>query len=359
MKIWLDAPDPKSVIFLNKIAEKFNQIGAKILFTTRMHREIPRLLQLWNIKANIVGSHGKTLKEKLIVSAERILNLIPLVEKFSPDCAISFSSPECARVAFGLAIPHITLSDSPHAEAVSRLTVPLSRYLFSPWVIPKKAWTKYGIQKSNIYQYKGLDVVAWIKNFKPNEKVLDELGLDTNKKLVVIRALEVYAAYVMDYKKDPTVRIVRGILHNAFENIQIVVLPRYESQIIEFKKEFANLPVKVAEEPVDAQSLIYYADLHICSGGTMAQEGALLGTPTISSFPIRYKIYYLEYLAKKKLLFKPKDINEVITLAKRILKKSDLIKRRLKERAKKELRKMEDPAEFTAKKVTELLFRSS
>ena len=351
MKVWLDAPDPKSVIFLNKIAEKFKQIGVEVLFTTRMHREIPRLLQLWGIKANIVGFHGKTLKEKLIASAKRILDLIPLVEKFSPDCAISFSSPECARVAFGLAIPHITLSDSPHAEAVSRLTIPLSRYLFSPWVIPKKAWTKYGIQQNSIYQYKGLDVVAWIRNFKPNEKVMDELGLDINKKIVVIRALEVYAAYVMNHKKDPTVCIVRGILHSTFKNTQIVVLPRYESQIAEFKKEFANLPVKIVEEPIDAQSLIYYADLLVCSGGTMAQEGALLGTPTISTFPIRYKIYCLDYLAKKKLLFKPKNTNEVLILTRRILNKSDLIKRKLRKRAKRELRKMENPAEFVVKKL--------
>ena len=60
---------------------------------------------------------------------------------------VSFCSPETARISFGLGIKHIAFSDTPHADAVMQLTVPLIQKLLIPQIIPKNEFVKYGINK--------------------------------------------------------------------------------------------------------------------------------------------------------------------------------------------------------------------
>ena len=87
----------------------------------------------------LVGKHGGAKKsDKLKASNNRTRLLMKKIQKFSPDLVISFCSPEASRVAFGLGIKHIAFSDSPHATAVMKLSLPLVQKLMTPWIIPKK-----------------------------------------------------------------------------------------------------------------------------------------------------------------------------------------------------------------------------
>lgn len=146
MKVWLDVLTPKQANFFGELQRRLSAKGFKTLLTTREYREVNELLELRSIKAIEVGRHGGgELSNKLVESSKRVSALAKVVEEERPEVAISFSSPEAARVAFGLKIPHYCISDSPHAEAVCKLTVPLSEKLFTPWVIPLYAWKKYGM----------------------------------------------------------------------------------------------------------------------------------------------------------------------------------------------------------------------
>ncbi len=102
---------------------------------------------------------------KLYESTNRILELSKIIQNYSPDLAISFSSPEASRISFGLGIDHLGFNDSPHAEAVARLSIPLLTKLFSPSMIPLSSWTKYGISSKQIIQYNGLDPIAWLLRY--------------------------------------------------------------------------------------------------------------------------------------------------------------------------------------------------
>ena len=102
----------------------------------------------------------------MLSSLERSKALTKRVEKFRPDLLISFCSPEASRVAFGLGIPHIAFSDSPHANAVMRLSLPYTTKLLIPWIIPKKDFTKFGIAEKSITKYKAIDASIIIKNYK-------------------------------------------------------------------------------------------------------------------------------------------------------------------------------------------------
>ena len=162
-------------MFFKFMVEKFAENNYEVLCTSRDYREVKDLAKLKGLKIKIIGKYGgKDRLNKLAQSALRIHKLAKIVNEFSPNLAISFSSPECSRVSYGLNIRHVVFNDSPHAEAVARLTLPLVNNLFCPWIIPTNSWIKYGIDKKKIVKYKALDPYVWIKRENTNK---------TNKKL--------------------------------------------------------------------------------------------------------------------------------------------------------------------------------
>jgi predicted glycosyltransferase len=99
MKAWLDILTPKQANFLRELKQRLDTAGIKTFATTREYREVNELLQLRGLKATAVGRHGgEKLEEKLVESAKRVAVLTEVVEREGIDVAISFSSPEAARI---------------------------------------------------------------------------------------------------------------------------------------------------------------------------------------------------------------------------------------------------------------------
>jgi len=305
MRIVIDILTPKQCMLFSKVSERLEERGHEILRTTRDYRELTQLLKLKGIEALVVGRHGgKTLIGKLKASVDRMLKLTQIINEFKPDVALSFSSPEMARVAYGLKIPHVCVNDSPHAEAVAKLTIPLSQKLLTPKIIPKKEWIKYGIPPNRIIQYKALDPWAWLKDFKPNPNILNQLELDPSELILTFRMEEAHAAYLLNrkHKISPIILIIRKLIDMGTK-AQIVIIPRYEDQISLLKRTFKKENIKVCEKTVDGPSLLYYSSIFIGAGGTMSIEAALLGVPTISCYPA--EPYIIErYLMNKGLIIR-------------------------------------------------------
>ena len=160
MKIWIDILTPKQLLFSEPIIEKLGQ-KHKILCTSREYNEVSKLGKIRDFDLIFVGKHGGGDKEsKLRASINRIEKLSRKIKKFEPDVVISFGSPEAARISFGLGIKHIMFCDSPHANAVMKLTLPLIQKLLIPSVIPKEEFSKFGINQKDIVQYKAIDAVV-------------------------------------------------------------------------------------------------------------------------------------------------------------------------------------------------------
>lgn len=287
MKVWLDVLTPKQANLFAVLHDRLNDKGCKVLVTTRHYREVNELLELRKLKTSKVGRHGGAhLKDKLLESSKRVTALVEVVGDYSPDVAISFSSPEAARVAFGLGIPHYCISDSPHAEAVCRLTIPLSEKLFTPWVIPAYVWNRYGIRPRDVVRYRALDPIVWIDS-KNTPKSFDEFNLDFTKPIVVIRTSEEFAAYLSDRsaaRVSTTMDIVANILDKSNGEMQLVVLPRYDEQGERLRKRFGERII-VPQHVIDGVSLLRASTVFIGGGGTMSAEAALLGVPVISHYP--------------------------------------------------------------------------
>ena len=116
MKIWIDVLTPKQLLFSESIIERLKK-NHNVLCTSRSYDEVSKLAKIRKIDLIYVGKHGGGKKyDKLEASINRIRKLSLLIDKFSPELAISFCSPEAARVSFGMGIKHIAFCDSPHAK---------------------------------------------------------------------------------------------------------------------------------------------------------------------------------------------------------------------------------------------------
>ena len=347
MKIWFDILTPKQVMFFKPVIDSLREQGHELFCTSREYREAVELAKIKHLDLRIVGRYGGAGKyEKLSESANRIFKLAHIIKQFEPDTAVTFSSPEGARVAFGLGIRHIGLNDSPHAESVAKLTIPLMNHLFCPWVIPYSAWLRFGISKYKITKYRALDPAAWIKRNPMyygggSSFVDDNLNLDSNKNTVLIRVEEAKAAYIADKKIESKISMIDALINNLSELVNIIILCRYQDQIIEIAKRYEG-KAHVVQHVIDGTSLISLADVFIGAGGTMTAEASLLGKPTISIAPLRF--YVEKYLISSGLVQRASSSRNLIRLAKKMVIDKSYAEKQ-KKRAKHILDKMDDPVE--------------
>lgn len=310
MKIWYDACTGKHVRYASTLARRFRKRGHEFLFTTRAHPDTLVLAKLLGENPIVVGKYfPQSLCSRLEESATRMKELARLVNDEAPDVSISHQSVDLCRVAFGLGVPIVTTADTPHAEAVNRLTVPLSSVLIVSESIPGKIYKSYGARE--ILNFKGVDEVAWIRDLKPSGKH------ETRKPLIVVRQIETKASYALD-EEDVTQVIAQKL--SALGNV--VFLSRYDEK---------------TNGPVDSASLAGGADLVVSAGGTMSREAALQGVPSlvISRIGKTYVNNYLSKLGFPLFFVDPKD---ALTYAKKVIgKKYD---------AKSKLKALENPVDL-------------
>ena len=168
-------------------------------------------------------------------------------------------------------------ADTPYAYAVNRLTIPFAHTVVVSEALPK-SFTKNYCAK-NVVSFKGVDEVAWIKDFKPKKIA----GL--KKPLIVVRQIETKAAYAQGKQRSS-----RKSLQKSLRNWEMCILfERYN----EGREAFG-----VKEGFVDSANLVANADLVVSYGGTIAREAALQGVPSIAISDMA-KTYVNTYLAKK------------------------------------------------------------
>ncbi len=292
------------------------------------------MAKIRKMKFNVVGRHGGGEKyEKLKASLNRMNELTKVIMKFSPDITISFCSPEASRISYGLGIKHIAFCDAPHAEAVMKLSIPMVNRLLIPWIIPKTEFTKYGISKNKIIQYRAIDASIILKAKTPNS-TLSGLKIP-KKKTVLIRPYESEAAYAKVNESEMISIIQKISIASSYYNV--VVLGRYYKQIKKLKNVLGK-KITILNRVVDSNEILSLTDVFIGSGGTMTAESALKGIPTISYNAVPNLIE--NYLVKKGLITREENSNKIVSLVSKLLKSN---KNKFKKQAKFELSKMEDP----------------
>jgi len=278
--VWFDVLTPKQARLMASIAMVLrDKLKVDYVVTTRNYDyTISVLKDIYNVDPVVVGGHGSSLLEKLVEDAKRIEKLARRIAVEKPCLLISYPSPSAARIAFGLKIPSIILTDSPHVEPVHRLTLPLADYiLVSRFIVDSVK--KYALPVfTRIISYNGVDEAEYLRDYKKLEHdILAELGLEP-RQYVVIRPPEYKASYYFNLKPLD----LDSLALRLSRKIKIVYLPRYPEQ---YEKMKSRENIIIPPKAIDSIPLAYYAVAVVTGGISMAREAALLGTPAYTSFP--------------------------------------------------------------------------
>ncbi|MEM3617014.1 MAG: DUF354 domain-containing protein [Candidatus Bathyarchaeia archaeon] len=298
MRVWYDACTGKHVRYGVAIAKKFREMGHEVVLTTRKHPDTIPLARFLNENFIVVGKYDpKSLLSRLREGARRQLLFCKIFGTRVPDVAISHGSVDQIRVAFGLKIPTITTLDTPYADAVHRLTLPLADYIVVSKAIPEETLRKYSVE-GKIIRFDGVDEVAWIRGFNPIMKC------NFGKPLIVVREVEERAVYVK--RKFSSVNLAKKLTRLG----NVVFLPRYRQRTIK--------GLIVPRGFVDSASLVAQADLFVGAGGTITREAALQGTPAVV-VDIFKEQYVNDYLAGKGFPIFRTELSSAYILAREVL----------------------------------------
>jgi len=280
-RLWIDMTNSPHVLVLRPIIDEFKRRGWDVSVTAREFAQTIPLLERFEIEHTVIGRHrGKRMVAKAWGMAARSAQMLSFGAGRGYDLALSHASNDLPVAARLLGIPHVTMFDYEFAKLSHSINVRFSTKSLIPDAIPADALLQYGGRPQKVDRYPGLKEEYYLADFEPDSKVVDELGLDTDKIIVVLRTPPSLAAY---HRMENT--LFDEFLHivAARPDVQGVVLLRTPEQrdgVAAIGADNLIIPNKV----VDAQSLIYYADLVVSGGGTLNREAVALGTPAYTVF---------------------------------------------------------------------------
>jgi uncharacterized protein len=277
VRVWVDLTNSPHVLVLRPLIQAMRSDGHDVRVTARDFAQTLELCELHGIEHTAVGRHrGESRAAKAAGLASRSLALARWGRGRRFDLALGHGSNDVVVAARLLGVPSATAFDYEFAAVQHHVNCRLVRVVMVPEAIPPERLYRYGA-RGKLRRYEGLKEEYYLADFEPDESVLDQLGLDRSRALVVVRTPPEVSLY--HRFENPLFRRVLERLRD--EEAETVVLPRTPAQRDEVRRmgDFV-----VPEHAVDAQSLVAYADLVISAGGTMNREAVALGTPVYTTF---------------------------------------------------------------------------
>ena len=280
MRIWVDMTAAAHPLVMRPIIERLETAGHEVSVTAREYGQLTGILDRLAISYETVGAHaGASTLGKLRAVGGRSSRLGRWARRRRFDLALAHGSVDLAVVAGALRIPSVQMQDYEYAGAQRQASWRVARRVIVPDAIPVESMRRAGAAPRKLLRYPGLKEDYYLADFEPDRSVLDELGLDRDRLLVVVRPPPESSAY---HAENPVYeRLIERL--GTDSQVAAVVIPRTANQERALRGQ-ALPSVVVPERAIDAQSLIAYADLVVGAGGTMNREAVALGTPVNTIF---------------------------------------------------------------------------
>jgi predicted glycosyltransferase len=280
-RVWIDMTNSPHVLVLRPIIEEFERRGWEVVVTAREFAQTLPLLDRFSIEHEVIGRHrGKAMLAKAWGMLARTTQMVAFGRGRGFSLALSHASNDLPLASWVLRIPHVTMFDYEHAKLSHSINVRFSTKALIPDAIPAEALDRYGGKPESVDRYPGLKEEYYLADFEPDPRVLDELGLSSEKVLVTVRTPPSMAAY--HRMENPLFADVLRAIAGRDDTQAVVLLRTPDQRELVESLEAGN--IVVPSDVVDAQSLVYYSDLVISGGGTLNREAVALGTPAYTVF---------------------------------------------------------------------------
>jgi uncharacterized protein len=281
VRVWIDITAPAHVLVFRPLIALLRDRGEEVEVTAREYGQTVQLLELHGIQAELIGHHGgRSRAGKLATMITRLADLGRWARGRRFDAALAHGSHHLTMTARALGIPSSTTFDYEFATVQHQLGCRAATFVVVPEAIPPARLERYGVRPPKLRRYAGLKEEYYLSDFDPDPGVLERLGVDRERVLVVVRT-------------PPDVALYHRTSNELFpqmldrlgrrDDVRAVVIPRSNDQRDAVRR--LQLPsLVVPDGAVDAQSLIAFSDLVVSAGGTMNREAAALGVPVYTTF---------------------------------------------------------------------------
>jgi predicted glycosyltransferase len=282
MRIWVDLTNTAHVLVLRPLVELLEADGHEVAITARPLSHTLELLDDWGHPYEAFGRYGGVSRAgKARAAAGRVVEMLRFGRGRGFDAGLAHGSTDLPVAGRALRIPNTTMFDYEWAALQHHVNCRLANRVLVPDAIPAERLARYGARGSKLVRYPGLKEEYYMADFEPDPAVLDELGVDRELPLAVVRTAPSYALYLGGSENPLLPRLLRHL--SEHEGAQTVVLARTPEQRADVRALGLDR-VMVPDRAVDGRTLVAFADALVSAGGTMNREAAVLGTPVWSIF---------------------------------------------------------------------------
>src|ERR1700733_3205840 len=258
MRIWIDLTNSPHVLVMRPVIGLLRGDGHEVRVTARDFAQTLALCERFGIEHTAIGRHrGERLGAKALGLASRSAALVRWARADARaaggrgfDIALGHGSNDVSVAAALLRVPSSTMFDYEWATVQHNVNCRLARTVVVPEAILPERLYRYGA-RGKIAAYEGLKEEYYLADFAPDATVLEELSLDTERPIVVVRTPPEVSLYPR-FENDLFAGVLERLREAAGEGVQPVVLPRVASQ----RAELRDVPgFIVPERAIDAQSL--------------------------------------------------------------------------------------------------------
>ncbi|HEX4673127.1 MAG TPA: DUF354 domain-containing protein, partial [Solirubrobacteraceae bacterium] len=270
------------MLVLRPLVELLESDGHEVEITARPLSHTLELLDDWGHPYTALGHYGGVSRVgKARAAAARVRDMLRFGRGRGFDAALAHGSTDLPVASRVLRVPNSTMFDYEWAVLQHNINCRLANRVLVPDAIPAERIARYGAKPPKLVRYPGLKEEYYMAEFEPDTAVLDQLGVDRELPLCVVRTAPSYALYLGGSENPLLPRLLRHVVEE--EGAQAVVLARTPEQRQDIRA-LGLERVMVPDRAVDGRSLVAFADALVSAGGTMNREAAVLGTPVWSIF---------------------------------------------------------------------------
>jgi uncharacterized protein len=281
VRVWIDMTASAHVLVFRPLINILRTRGDEVEITAREYAQTLELLELHGLEATVIGRHGgRSRLGKARALTSRLGALRRWAKGRGFDVALAHGSHELTMTARRLGIPSATTFDYEWAYLQHKLGCRAATRVVVPEAIPPERLARYGAVPPKLVQYPGLKEEYYLADFEPDASVLEQLGVERERVVVVLRPPPDVSLY--HRHSNPLFPLVLEHLGRD-ERVHAFVVTRTRER----RRYVAGLglpSVIVPEHAVDAQSLIALADLVVSAGGTMNREAVALGVQVYTTY---------------------------------------------------------------------------
>jgi hypothetical protein len=303
MRILIDIGHPGHVHLFKNFAKEMHKKGHTTLFTCRQKEFEKELLQAIKFNFKSFGKHYNTKVGKIwgLVKFNLIMLLTAL--RFKPDLFLSHGSIYAAQIAWLIGKPHISMEDSGNMEQI-KLYRPFTKAILVPDVLPQN----FGTKQINYHANHELHYLH-PDYFEPSPSIYDYLEINKDTPFCILRFVSWKATH--DYGHAGfSAEEKKKLIDYLSSKMKVFITSE-----IALPKEYQTYQIKIPPEKI--HHALYFADLVISEGATIASEAGLVGTPTIYVNSIVR--YYNEDQERYGLVFNFRNGSGVLEKAKEII----------------------------------------